>query len=230
MATQQLKKECLICNMIFFKKTRGMARWLERKYCSRACVYKSQVGKEFAESSREKLRVARTGKKRPPLSDEWKNKISAAMSRRILSSEHKQRISLARMGHSVSDAVKTALSKAHKGKIISQEQRKKLSEAGRGKRIGPLNHMWKGGISPINTRIRNSAESRDWRSKVFKRDDFTCQQCGERGGKINADHIKPFCLFPELRFDINNGRTLCESCHKKTPTWGIKARYFLTTT
>ena len=39
------------------------------------------------------------------------------------------------------------------------------------------------------------------------------------GGKLNADHIKPFSLFPELRFDLNNGRTLCVECHKKTDTY-----------
>lgn len=72
---------------------------------------------------------------------------------------------------------------------------------------------WKGGISAQNSLIRNSIEYKLWRSAVFERDNYTCIWCGKRGGVLNADHIKPFCLFPELRFAIDNGRTLCKKCH-----------------
>lgn len=85
---------------------------------------------------------------------------------------------------------------------------------------GEKHYNWKGGISSINLKIRHSREYKKWRESVFKRDDYTCVFCKKRGSKINADHIKPFALYPELRLDINNGRTLCEPCHKKTPTYG----------
>lgn len=61
---------------------------------------------------------------------------------------------------------------------------------------------------------------REWREKIFKRDNFTCQFCGQRGGRLQADHIKPYKEFPELRHVLSNGRTLCIDCHKKTPTYG----------
>ena len=67
-------------------------------------------------------------------------------------------------------------------------------------------------------------EYRLWREAVFKRDNWTCQECGLRGGKIHADHIKPWSTHPELRYDVANGRALCVSCHKATDTFGSKAR------
>lgn len=73
---------------------------------------------------------------------------------------------------------------------------------------------WKGGVTPINHAIRNSFEYKLWRTAVFERDDYTCIECGEIG-YVEADHIKPFAHYPELRFAIDNGRTLCKSCHKK---------------
>lgn len=73
---------------------------------------------------------------------------------------------------------------------------------------------WKGGITPINKLIRHSFQYRQWRTTIFERDDFTCQICGQKGGQLEADHIKPFSLFPELIFNIDNGRTLCKECHK----------------
>ena len=79
---------------------------------------------------------------------------------------------------------------------------------------------WQGGLTSANLIIRHSLEYRVWREAVFKRDDYTCVACGkESHGNIQADHIKPFAYFPELRFAIDNGQTLCVSCHKKTDTY-----------
>jgi 5-methylcytosine-specific restriction endonuclease McrA len=90
---------------------------------------------------------------------------------------------------------------------------------------GPLNANYSHGNSKLNDRIRGSARYRKWRREVFRRDRWTCQKCNQRGVTINADHIKPFALYPKLRFSLSNGRTLCEPCHKSTPTYGAsKAR------
>lgn len=63
---------------------------------------------------------------------------------------------------------------------------------------------------------RYSVEAKEWREAIFKRDDFTCQMCGKRGGYLEADHIKPWAFFPKLRFELSNGRTLCRPCHETT--------------
>jgi len=73
---------------------------------------------------------------------------------------------------------------------------------------------WKGGITPINQAIRNSIEYKQWRKAVFERDKYTCLICGQVGGELNAHHIKPFNKFPELRFVVSNGVTMCIKCHK----------------
>ena len=71
---------------------------------------------------------------------------------------------------------------------------------------------------------RRCVEAREWRQKVFERDNYTCQQCQKRGGRLNAHHIKPFSIFPELRFDVNNGQTLCVGCHFKTASYAKPAK------
>lgn len=65
---------------------------------------------------------------------------------------------------------------------------------------------------------------RDWRQTVFTRDNFTCQFCGSVGGELNADHIKPWAIYTDLRYDVDNGRTLCVPCHRITDTYGGKTR------
>jgi hypothetical protein len=115
-----------------------------------------------------------------------------------------------------------------KGCIVPLEVRKKMSETK--KRLGmkpfpnPMpkekNPNWKGGVTPANQKIRTSTEYKLWRKSVFERDNYRCIWGGKsHGNKLHADHIKPFSLFPELRLAIDNGRTLCEDCHKKTDTY-----------
>lgn len=80
---------------------------------------------------------------------------------------------------------------------------------------GEKHPSYKGGKNYLVKHIRSSIEYRQWRTAVFERDNYTCQNCNTRGVYIEADHIKPFCLYEELRFDVSNGRTLCKGCHYK---------------
>lgn len=115
----------------------------------------------------------------------------------------------------VKDKIKQAnLGRKYPNTINNKKGRKKEENAN-----------WKGGISTEEKLIRESREYEEWRKSVFERDNYTCVLGGrDHGNKLNADHIKPFSLYPKLRFEISNGQTLCEECHKKTDTYGSKSR------
>ena len=114
------------------------------------------------------------------------------------------------------------------GKKRSLETIAKLSMSMKGRLVGEKHPNWKGGITNPRKIIMRSDEYKFWRISVFQRDNYTCQECGVRSGNgqkviLNADHIKPFSLFHDLRFELTNGRTLCEPCHRKTETFGGRA-------
>jgi len=75
---------------------------------------------------------------------------------------------------------------------------------------------WKGGITPESIKERTGSKYKEWRASVYARDNWTCLDCGYRSGKLHAHHVFPFAEFPEHRFDVWNGITLCPECHRKT--------------
>jgi 5-methylcytosine-specific restriction endonuclease McrA len=136
-------------------------------------------------------------------------------------------------GHKHTEEVKEKIRNIHKGKpakwIISGDYAEiceKISNKKKGlphiNQRGENNWRWKGGITPINLQVRHSIEYKNWRRAVFERDGYMCVIGGkEHGNKLQADHIQPFSLYPELRFDLDNGRTLCEECHRKIGYKGL---------
>ena len=64
------------------------------------------------------------------------------------------------------------------------------------------------------SRDRESTSYKEWRERVYERDNWTCQVCGQYGGKLNAHHIKSYAKYPKLRLDVDNGITLCVNCHR----------------
>src|SRR3990167_1818417 len=177
--------------------------------CKRNGVGKWMVGRKRPIEAIEKAAAKLHGRKRPPFSKEWREHISIAQRNRPpVSLESRQKMSI--------NNARYWLGKKFSTHTIEWNEKIRLS------RIGDKHWNWQGGITPENKRIRNSKDYILWRTAVFMRDDYTCQGCRQIGGDLEADHIKPFALYPELRLAIDNGRTLCIDCHTQTETYGGK--------
>lgn len=146
-----------------------------------------------------------------------------------------KKISAAAKGRKHSQVTKDKIAKSHLGIRPSEETKRRISEVKKGTpawnkgkeylQIRGENHPnWRGGVTPINEQIRKSIEYKEWRRAVFARDNYSCVDCGQLRGRIEADHIKTFAEYPELRFDIDNGRTLCHDCHRRTETYGFRKK------
>lgn len=72
---------------------------------------------------------------------------------------------------------------------------------------------WNKGLTARGN-CRGCKKYETWRTKVIERDLFKCQKCSSTE-RIQAHHIKSWNNFSEIRFDITNGITLCNSCHAK---------------
>lgn len=160
----------------------------------------------------------------------------------IMTKETREKISKKLRGFKRPQETIEKMRKAQKGRIVSKETGEKIrqrmlgtkaSEETRKKmslaQSGDRGNKWKGGITPVLLQIRHHFKMRQWISDCFTRDDYTCQDCGKRGGKLVVHHIKYFskiieengiksiedALICEELWNINNGETRCCECHKK---------------
>lgn len=98
--------------------------------------------------------------------------------------------------------------------IKGRTRRAKSKFCSKSCRRGKYHPMWKGGVTGELHRLRLTAEYKEWQQSVYLRDHWTCQKCGAKAKRIVAHHINSFRHYPKLRYDVNNGITLCRSCHK----------------
>lgn len=157
--------------------------------------------------------------------EETRRKISDALKGKLHSKERRINISTSLKGRKawnkgtlMSEEFRHKMSESHKGeknprfgKHLSEETKRKIGDSHRGSK----SYLWKGGISPINVKIRNSIEYDIWRNGVFARDGYTDQKYGIKGGKLVAHHILNFGEHLELRFAIDNGITLSDKAHRE---------------
>ena len=185
-------KKCPICEKEFkcplFRDT--------QKYCSRKCCFKS---KEWLNKI--------CSPKGTIFSKERNLKISKALKGKVRTKQHSKNISLAKKDKKWTNEQKKVKSKLYKKLFQEGKIKMKIMR-------GKDNPNWKGGITEENHKLRTSAKFAKWREKVFQRDNYTCQKCGDnKGGNLHPHHIKYWAKFPKYRFIVSNGLTLCKNCH-----------------
>ena len=82
-------------------------------------------------------------------------------------------------------------------------------------RAGENHYKWKSDRTTLVKRQeRNDMAYKEWRRQVWLRDNFKCKIGNpDCKGRLEAHHILGWSQYPELRYEINNGITLCHAHH-----------------
>lgn len=82
--------------------------------------------------------------------------------------------------------------------------------------LGANNLNWRGGVTSKQGKLRNKYGRRlkVWSRLVKERDNYVCALCG-RNESSRSHHVLPFADYPQYRFDVDNGVTLCAACHRR---------------
>ena len=200
---------------------------MRRYFCARSPEVAEQKRKKLSEATREYIKthpneMELRRKKQSKALKKW-HSIHPKSNKPFLQASVATQF---KTGHEVSNEIREKISLKKRGRKQTRESvekrrqsllnnptwRQSMKELGV-RRRGPNHPNWKGGISGIYHFLRDNEGYREWRKKVYRRDGWVCQTCGSRPKKIIAHHIKSFTDYPELRYNIDNGVTLCRSCH-----------------
>lgn len=156
-------------------------------------------------------------------SEEHKLKISESLKRAFSEGKHRggfkkgnKALRMTGKKHSEETKRKQSDAKKRNNPMFNEETRLKVSitRIKLGISKGAKNHNWRGGVTKESNKLRMSRKYRKWRESVLKRDNYTCKCCLAKH-RLQAHHIKQFNKYLDVRYDINNGITLCHKCHSK---------------
>lgn len=191
---KQITKNCNFCK----KEMQTREKLLKMgagKFCSKRCYAKSTIGRKLSDEHRAKLSIAKKGK------------IYSVETRRKMSESKKGKNSPVWKGGLPSciecnnklPTYKSKTSKCSKcygnAWIVDRTQLKKSSE---------------------ESKYRNSPAHKDWSKSVKNRDGWKCRISNDNcSGRLEAHHILGWKDHPELRYQINNGISLCHAHHPR---------------
>lgn len=143
--------------------------------------------------------------------EDHKAKISASLTGQKRTDETRAKMRASTLGQKHTEKTKAKIREANLGKKHTEETKAKMRAA----KMGERNHNWKGGVSLTNRPARLHPEAFKWARDVKRRDNYTCQGCGQQGDDLHAHHKKSWSEYPEDRHVLSNGVTLCKPCHKR---------------
>ncbi len=103
-------------------------------------------------------------------------------------------------------------SKKHSPEMILKLKEINKNKAKRGEKA----YQWIKDRNKLQTSRRKSYDTkyRYWMASVKKRDNWKCRIADINcDGRLEAHHILNWKYYPELRYEINNGITLCRAHH-----------------
>lgn len=167
-----------------------------------------RLGIKLSEGTKEKIRLASKRRMSVP---ENRRKIGTSV--RSYFQLHPD-VSALLSGKRRKTALEHGFGKWMKGRKHPETTKERMRSSSR---RGPNHYRWIRERSAVleKHRIRGSWEWKEWRTAVFKRDGYTCQECKAKGGYLEPHHIVPIRLSGEL-FNTSNGITLCRPCHLLT--------------
>lgn len=226
---------CKYCKKEYFASLKQKS-----KYCSIKCYYKHSIGKKgywagkkHNDAYKKKFSLLFSGKNNPRYGVKLEKELREKISKSVLAHYRKNgtdylkgprpKTSLALMGRKPTLETRRKMSEKRRLRVTKNETREKMSIAFRGNKC----HLWRGGKTKLKELIRSGLKYRIWRNEVFKRDNYTCNLCGHRGGNLESHHkialsklidnynIKTFeeALNCKYLWEIDNGITLCIPCH-----------------
>ena len=231
-------KICIYCNNIFTKPPKETYKqWNKRKYCSEKC-YGLDKKIKCVGSKNVRWKGGYIEKECPYCKNKFsvklKNRLQIYCSKKHFAEdikiknkgegnpfygrkhtkESKEKFLKTKKIFKHTDAARQKMSESRKGLKFTLSHRQNLSKALTKTPIEITSQK-----KAEKARIRKLINYKIWRESIFKRDNYACQYCGDRSGNghtvyLEAHHIKSFHCYPELRFDTDNGITLCRNCHR----------------
>jgi hypothetical protein len=133
------------------------------------------------------------------------------------------------LGRVTSEETKRKIGLSNKGKIRSLEMRNKISQSKKGQNSGEKAYQWIKDRTKLKTDREQAYDSRYryWMNQVKNRDNRKCKISNKDcEGRLEAHHILTWSEYPELRYNIDNGITLCKFHHPRKKEEVEKLSYY----